>query len=135
MTHAFVCLLTYYLPLAHCLGSFLIAFDDGEIRSYTPEMLMERIKSKILVEACAEDGGVVASETGHGKAERLTYYSTGGRGAKKVAGVLIGASGHMLGADVIYETHMIRPNAFDKSPPPARAGAAAAAAAAIAISP
>ena len=89
-----------------------IGFDDGEIRRYNKEQLVDRVKAKVLKAADPAHGGLVENESGAMAARFFEYKD-------KVIGLFVGEEDNKLCSELpIYQDIHIQPGAFA---PPARA--------------
>ena len=61
-------------------------------------------------------GGIVRNKPGYPKVAGLTRHSPGGTAAKKVVGVLVGATADKLGSDVVHIAHILQEDAFPREP-------------------
>ena len=94
-------------------ADILIAFDDGELKSFPPQELLEEIKAQTLQELEPSRLGLVNGDDGHAMAADLTWVHLG-KGVSKPCGVLLetGARDESLGSLPIYTHHIVITSAF-----------------------
>ena len=88
-------------------ATYLVAFDDGDIKRFSFADLEANVGMKLLMEAKAEDGGIVANEKGLPQAQQVTWYRQA-RGDKIPIGVLLGAAAdaEMLAGETVWTAHI-----------------------------
>ena len=93
--------------------------DDGEVRRYTKEALVERHEAKVLMAADPAKGGIISSEFGHGMAAKFLTLKDSG----KTVGLFVGVHDIKLAGEVpIYQSITIRPGAFGEARTSSRTG-------------
>lgn len=97
----------------------LLGFDDGEVRRYTKEALVERHEAKVLMAADPAKGGIISSEFGHGMAAKFLTLKDSG----KTVGLFVGVHDIKLAGELpIYQSITIRPGAFGEARTSSRTG-------------
>ena len=82
----------------------LVAFDDGDLATFSKEQLMKEESSGMLKAFDAKEGGMVANQTGLPMAARVAYNKVGKpKGNGDAVGVLIGASERSVAGQTVYE--------------------------------
>ena len=96
-------------------GTVGIACDDGTEEMYTVKELQEALDAGGLDTLDAAHGGIVSNEAGHVAAEGFAWCTEGNQSVKKrkKVGVLLGATGWLLGGDMTYQQFIVNPAAFE----------------------
>ena len=96
-------------------GTVGIACDDGTEEMYTVKELQEALDAGGFDSLDAARGGIVANEAGHVAAEGFAWCTEGNQSVKKrkKVGVLLGATGWLLGGDMTYQQFIVNPAAFE----------------------
>ena len=119
-------------------GLRIIGFDDGEMRAFPmekneepqpgrPKSLREDFDLKILTACAAEDGGIVANESGHAAA--ADFVTLTDRTKTKTVGVLVGACGELCEGMPMYQDFYVAAGVFPPPEAPRRQRARSSAAA------
>ena len=90
--------------IEQCDSLYTIAFDDGDIKFVSHPHLVQKWNDKCLRFPTIEQGGIIENATGCSMVVGVARSKCGKAPQPAIMGVIVGATGHMLGDDPIYES-------------------------------